>query len=108
MSANVGSVKVSANLEHLLEDLTNRRQRVEPALLHLDEEAPKRGVVLHGLLEVAPSTDRRNLEHLAREVSAAAALELAIHLEPGVVLRDRGPERVNPLAGDRFGQHHLR
>src|SRR5579884_4534903 len=42
-----------ANPEHLLEDLTDRGQRVEPPLLHVAEELAQRRVVLHRLLDAA-------------------------------------------------------
>src|SRR5689334_2694517 len=63
MSASVGAVVV-ANAKHLLQDLTNRRQRVEPALLHVAEEAPQLGALAHGCFEVATRAARRDLEDL--------------------------------------------
>src|SRR5579884_2479914 len=56
-SATAGPVlalRVVPNPEHLLEDLTNRGQRVEPPLLDVGEQPPQRPVVAHRLLDVAP------------------------------------------------------
>src|SRR5207342_2009045 len=56
MSARVGR----SNSEHLLEDLTNSRQRVEAAGLHVVEQAPQLRIVAHGQLEMAACPGRRD------------------------------------------------
>src|SRR5438477_13220033 len=94
MSGSVGR----SNVEHLLEDLTNRRQRVEPARLHVVEQPPKLGIVPDGRLEVPPCAGRGDLEHLLREVRAPPPLELAVGLEPRAVLRDPLPQLLEALA----------
>src|SRR3954454_17475706 len=53
MSASVGAVAV-ANAEHLLQDLTHRRERVELPGLHVLEEPAELRILLHLLLEVPP------------------------------------------------------
>ena len=91
-------------MEHLLKDLTHRRERVEFPLLHRTEEAPQLGVVLHRLLDATPRAGGGDLEDLAREVAPAALLELAFRLEPAAVLGDLLPERVEALAAHRLGE----
>ena len=62
-----------ANAKHLLENLTNRRQRVEPACLHVVQEPPQLGIVLDRVLQVTSCPRRGDLEHLLCEVRADAA-----------------------------------
>src|SRR4051794_26302943 len=107
MSVRVGLVVV-ANAKHLLEDLTNRGQRIEPACLHVVQEPPQLRIVLDGVLQVASCPRRGDLEHLLREVRASPALELALCLEPGAVLRDLLPERADALTAHRLGQDDRR
>ena len=97
-----------SNSEHLLEDLTNGRQRVEPALLHVVEEAAQLRVVAHGQLEVPAGAGGGDLEHLGGEVRAAATLELTVGLEPGTMLGDLLPELLDALAAHRLGEHDRR
>src|SRR3954447_6445203 len=91
MSASSGL----ANAEHLLEDLTNRGQRVELPLLHLGEQPLQLRVLAHRLLDLAARADRRNREHLVREVTAPALLELAFRVEPRAVLADLLPQLLD-------------
>src|ERR1041384_4161039 len=104
MSARVGAVVV-ANAEHLLQDLTNRRQRVEPSVLHVAQEPSQLVALPHRLLEMAPRTRRGDLEDLGRQISAPPPLELAFGLEPGAVLGDLLPERVDAFTAHRLGEH---
>src|SRR5436305_15227835 len=97
MSASVGAVVV-ANAKHLLQDRMYRRQRTQLPGLHLVEQAPQLLVPLHLVLQVASCPRRRDREHLAREIAGPPALELAFRLEPGAVLADLLPERVDALA----------
>src|SRR2546423_14982411 len=84
MSGSVGR----SNVEHPLEDLTNGRERVEPARLHLVEQPPQLGVVPHCRLEMPPRARRGDLEHLLREIRPPPPFELAVRLEPRAVLGD--------------------
>ena len=107
MSASV--VGRVANPEHLLEDLTNRRQRVELARFDVVEQPAKLGVVAHGVLEMtcvrAPT---RPANTSCARLAYGAALELAFGLEPRAVLADLLPERVDALAADRLGEDDRR
>src|SRR5438046_5230465 len=100
MSASVGR----SNVEHLVEDLTNSRERVEPPRLDVVEQPPQLGVVADGRLEVPARPRRRDLEHLLREVRPPPPLELAVRLEPGAVLGDLLPERLEALPAHGLGQ----
>ena len=70
MSASVGPVRIAIRLnsEYLLEDLANRRERIELPALHLTEQAGELGIVGDGLLEVRLGPRARDCEDLAREV----------------------------------------
>src|SRR6478672_3964375 len=103
MSVSVGLVVV-ANAKHLLENLTNRRQRIEPACLHVVQEAPQLCIVLDGELQMSSCPRRGDLEHLLREVRTAPALELTLRLEPRPVLGDLLPERLDALAAHGLRQ----
>src|SRR5476649_2564219 len=111
-SARVGAVLARAasglNVEHLLQDLTNGRQRIQLPGLHLIEQAPELGVLAHRLLEVAAGAGRGYREDLVCEVAAPAALELACRLEPRAMLQDLLPERAHALAPQRLGEHDRR
>src|SRR2546426_2733096 len=52
ISGSPGAVSVTANVEHLLKDLTNSAQRVELAALHFVEQTPKLRIVRHRMLEM--------------------------------------------------------
>src|SRR5581483_8030970 len=107
ISASVGAVAV-ANSEHLLQDLTNRRQRVELPGLHVVEKAPQLRALAHRVLEVLASACRGDGEHLGGEIAPAAGLELALRLEPRAVLADLLPQRVDSLAAQRLGENDRR
>ena len=62
-----------ANVEHLLHDLANGRQRVELAALHLVEQPPQLGVAGDRLLEMRLRACRGDREDLARRGSRGAA-----------------------------------
>src|SRR5439155_20521134 len=106
MSASVGPIAVQ--VEDLLEDLANRGERVELPRLDLVEQAAELRIVGDGLLEMLLRARRRDREHLAREVLAAARRELALGLEEPAVLGDLLPELVDPLAVHGLGQHDRR
>src|SRR6266700_1960881 len=71
MSASVGAALTWLNPEHLLEDLTNRRQRVELAALHLVEQPAQLGLVSNGGFDVPARTNRSDGEHLLSEIAPA-------------------------------------
>src|SRR5437764_137302 len=56
----------------------------------------------------SPSPGGCDLEHLGGEIAAAAELELSFGLEPGAVLLDLLPQRLDALAAHRFGEHDRR
>src|SRR5213080_358131 len=101
MSASVGR----SNVEHLLEDLTNGRQRVEPARLDVVEEPPQLGIVADGRLEVASCARGGDLEDLLCEVRTPSPLELAVRLEPRAMLGDLLPQRLEALTPHGLRQH---
>src|SRR3954451_14092157 len=107
ISARVGAVFV-ANVEDLLKDLTHSRERVESPFLHLVEQPLQLLVSLYRLLDVTPSAGGRDLEDLPRKIAATALLELALRLEPLVMLGDLLPECVEPFTPHRLRQHDRR
>src|SRR3954451_4693128 len=107
MSASVGAVVV-ANAKHLLQDLTNGRQGGELPFLHLVEQPAELVAPLHGILQMATRARRSDLEHLGREVAAAAALELTLALEPRPVLDDLLPQGLDPLTSHGLGEDDRR
>src|SRR5512133_3844449 len=84
MSASVGAVFV-AKMEHLLEYLADRRQRVELPSLHFVEEPPELRVPRHRVLEVLLRSCRRDGEDLVREVPAAPLLQPPVLGQPRAV-----------------------
>src|SRR5438128_9883417 len=107
-SASMSARGGRSNVEHLLEDLTNRRQGVEPARLDIVEEPPQLGVVADGRLQVPSRPGRRDLEHLLREVRPPPPLELAVRLEPRTVLGDLLPQLLETLATQGLREHDRR
>src|SRR3954469_25971104 len=65
ISGSVGAVSVTANSEHLLQDLTNGAQRVEIAALHGVEQAPELRVARDCLLQMLLRAGRGDGEDLA-------------------------------------------
>src|SRR5262249_3379511 len=104
---SVGAV-AGINPEHLVENLTDGGQGIEPPPLHLFEQAAQLGVLLYLFLEVPPCTRGRDLEDLRREIAPPALLELALGLEPRTVLLDLLPERVDAFAAHRLGEDDRR
>src|SRR3954447_18214708 len=96
-AAGGGAVFV-AKVEHLLEYLAHRGERVELAALDLVEQPPQLGVAGDGVLEVLLRADRRHREHLVREVPPAPLLEPPVLAEPRAMLLDLLPQRVDALA----------
>src|SRR2546423_13866398 len=99
MSASSGASAV--NLEHLLEDLTHRAERIELAPLYRVEHAPQLRIVLHGALDVLLRACRRDGEHLAGEVLAPTLVELPRRIEVCAMLDDLLPELGPVLAARR-------
>src|SRR5262249_10925030 len=107
MSATVGAVFV-ANLEHLVEDLTDGRERVELAPLHLVQQPPQLGVARDRALEMVLCPRRGDREHLGREVAPAPLVEAAVGGEVVAVRLDLLPERLDALAAQRLGEDDRR
>src|SRR6185437_1977994 len=104
-----GAVAVAiVDLEHLLEYLPYRRQRVELPGLHLGEQAPQLVVVRHRLLEMTACPAGSDREDLAREVRPAPLLELPALLEKRTMLLDLLPQLWHVLAAHRLGQDDRR
>src|SRR3954452_16169522 len=97
ISASVGPVSVF-NLEHLLHDLADGRERVELPALDLVEQPPEFRIVRHGPLEMRLCARRRDGEDLAGEIPSAPLLEAPLVGEECAVLVDRRPQLVDPLA----------
>src|SRR6187549_2837524 len=89
-SRRLGAVPVF-NLEHLLHDLANGRQRVELTPLHLVEQPPQLGIILHRTLEMRLRPRRRDGEHLAGEVAPPPLVEPAVRDEELAVPLDLAP-----------------
>src|SRR4030095_10231535 len=89
-SRRLGAVPVF-NLENLLHDLPNRRQWVELAPLHLVEQPPQLGIILHRALEVRLRPRRRDREDLACEVAPPPLVEPAVRDEELAVPLDLVP-----------------
>src|SRR5436305_11554909 len=76
ISGSVGAVSVTANSEHLLQDLTDRAQRVELAALNGVEHALQLGVACDHLLQMLLRAGRCNGEDLAGEIAPSPLFEL--------------------------------
>src|SRR3954451_22217291 len=85
MSVSCGAV-VLVNVEHLLHDLANRRERVELTALDLVEQPAQLLVVLNRTHQMRLCPGRRDGEHLAGQVAPSPRLELAGLLEGRAVL----------------------
>src|SRR5438132_5710652 len=107
MSASVGAVRV-AKLEDLLHYLSDRRQGIELAPLHLVEKPPQLRIPLDGTLEVRLRPTGCDGEHLAREVLAAPLLQPPVRFEVRTMLRDLAPEHIDVLAARRLGEDNRR
>src|SRR5919201_6920512 len=90
ISASVGPVRIAIGLnsEHLLEDLADRRQRIELPTLNLAQKPTQLGILGHCLLEVMLRPRARDREDLAGEIAGAAVCEEAACLEIRTVLLD--------------------
>src|SRR3954453_8818750 len=100
-SESVGAVCV-VNVEHLLKDFPNGRQRVEAASLDVGKQPLQLHIALHCVLDVPACAVGRDLEHLGGEVPAPSRLELAPRLEPLPVLLDLLPQLLDPFAALRL------
>src|SRR3989442_1156149 len=108
ISGSPGAVSVTANVEHLLKDLTNSAQRVELAALHFVEQTPKLRIVRHRMLEMLLRTRGGDGEDLAREIPPPPLLELPRLLEVGAMRLDLLPQLGHVLAARCIGQHDRR
>src|SRR5207244_12277354 len=81
MSASVGAVFCVANLEHLLHDLLDCRQRVELAPLYFVEQTPQLRIVRDRALQMSLRATRCDGEHLTGEILASPLLESSFPLE---------------------------
>src|SRR5437660_4600708 len=104
MSLSSGPV----NVKHLVEDLTDGRERVELPALHLVEQAPQLGIVGDRVLEMRLRPGGRDREHLAGEVAAATLVQLTGFLEMRAVRGDRVPQFGDALASRRLCEHDRR
>src|SRR5438477_4298885 len=102
-AASISGSVGRSNVEHLLEELTNGRERVEPARLDVVEQPRQLRVVPDRRLEMPPRTRRGDLEHLLREIRPPPPFELAVLLEPRTVLGDLLLELLELLAGHGLG-----
>src|SRR5437868_4419405 len=108
MSGSVGAVSVAANSEHLLQDLTNRTERVELAALHLVEEPTQLRIVCDTFLEMPLCPRGGDCEHLAGKIAPPPFLEPPRLLEEGAVCLELLPQLGDVLAARRLGQDDRR
>src|SRR5438552_2465044 len=108
ISSSPGLVRVAANMEHLLQDLTHRTEGVELTALDRAEQPFQLWIVSHSMLEMLLCAGRRHRKHLAREIPRTPRLELAGPLEIGPVLLELLPQLGNVLAACRLGEHDRR
>src|SRR6266511_5972416 len=107
MSLRLGAV-LAVNLEHLLHDLANRRERVESARLDLVEQAPELGVVLDLALEMRLRPAGGDREHLPGQVLPPPLLEQPLPFEVGAMLLDLLPQLGNVLTARGLGEDDRR
>ena len=93
---------------HVLEDLTDGRERVELAGLDAGEQLRELGLLRHRRLQVRLRPARRRGEHLAGQVLPPPLLEQSLRLEEASVLLDLGPELGNVLASHGLRQDDRR
>src|SRR5205085_6847944 len=105
ISASVGPVVSVAKVEHLVNDLSNRGERVELSALDLVQEPAQLGIVGNGALEMSLRTRRSDGEHLTGEMLATPLLEQFFVHEEGAVRLDVLPELRHVLAARRVRQH---
>src|SRR5437879_4636175 len=108
MSGRPGAVALLTNVEHLVEDLPHRRQRIELAPLHLVEQSQQLRIVGDCVLEMLLRPRRRDGEDLAGEVLATPLLEAAALLEVCAVCIDLLPELGHVLAAHGVGEDDRR
>src|SRR4051794_6071869 len=104
-SSSVRPTAVAIDPEHLLDDLTYSRERVELPSGDLVQQAAQLGVLRYGLLQVDLRPRGGDGEDLARQVLAPPRLELARLLEVRAVLAHLRPELRDVLPALRLGQH---
>src|SRR5436190_663674 len=75
ISSSPGLVRVAANMEHLLQDLTHRTEGVELTALDRAEQPFQLWIVSHSMLEMLLCAGRRHRKHLAREIPRTPRLE---------------------------------
>src|SRR6476619_1327617 len=88
ISVSVGPVVSVAKMEHLVNDLSNRGERVELSALYLVEQPAELRIPRDGVFEMHLRARRRNCEHLGGEMLAAALLQESLVHEEGAVRFD--------------------
>src|ERR671918_569938 len=107
ISTSVGPSSVF-NLEHLLHDLANRRQRVELSALDLVEKPAQLGIVADRALEMRFGARGCDREDLPREVLAPPLVEPAVADQELAVPLNLLPDPRHVLAAHRFGEDDRR
>src|SRR5438876_8203704 len=92
ISVSVGPVVSVANVEHLVHDLSNGRERVELSALHLIEQPPQLGIPGDRALEMGLRAGGGDREHLAGEILAPPLLQQPFAFEEGAVRLDLLPQ----------------
>src|SRR5215203_5622801 len=108
MSAAVGAISVSFNLEHPHHYFPDRRQGIELPPLHLVEQAAQLRVVGHCPLQVGLGAGGCDRENLARQILAPPCVKEAVRLEVCPMTGDLFPQLGHPLAGDGLGEDDRR
>src|SRR5262249_44262452 len=103
-SAIVGAIE----LEHLLEDLADRAQRLEFPLLHPCQKPLETCVAGDGFAEMGARAARSDREHLRGEVLPPALLEPPVDRKLVTMSLERGPQLRDVLATERLRQEDRR
>src|SRR6476661_5933238 len=104
ISVSAGPVVSVAKMEHLVNDLSNRGERVELSALHLVEQPAQLGIPRDSAFEMHLRARRPNCEHLGGEMLAAALLQDSLVHEESTVRFDVLPELRHVLPACRVGQ----
>src|SRR5262249_13058419 len=108
ISVSVGPVVSVAKVEHLVNDLLNRGERVELSALDLVEQPPQLRIARHGVLQMRLRARRRDRENFAGEVLAAPLLEQPLVDQEGAVRLDVFPQLGHVLTPSGVGQDDRR
>jgi hypothetical protein len=98
-------VLIGSDVEDLLHDRADRRQRIELARLHRVEQPPQLRIVGHRALQVRRRPRRRDGEHLAGQILPPPLLQAAVVLQERAVRLEPLPELLDPLAPERLREH---